>query len=106
MSWTLVLPWLLPVVVTGPIPRSQFVLLLGAVVPGLKVSTSSLVVVRQVVVIATQAKPYNGLLPVLAPLDHVLVLVPFRGTLGFVAFHFIFLKSVCGTGRFLTFISH
>jgi hypothetical protein len=26
--------------------------------------------------------------------------------LGFVAFHFIFLKSVCGTGRFLTFISH
>lgn len=102
----LLLSWGSPVMRTGPESRSQFVLLLGAVVSGLEISTSLLIFVRQVVVIPTQTKPYNTLLAVLASFDNVLMLVPLGGTLRLVAFHLIFLEAFgCGC-CFFTFVRH
>jgi hypothetical protein len=49
----------LPVVVAGPPSGSQFVLLLGAVVPGLEVSTSSLVLMLKIIFISPGTKPDN-----------------------------------------------
>jgi len=90
----------------APPSGSQFVLLLGTVVPGLKVSTPSLVLVLRVIFVTSGTKTDNTLLAPLARFYHVFVLIPCRRTLRFVASHLIFLKSFCGTGRFLAFVSH
>ena len=96
----------LPVKSTGPESGSQFVLLLGAVVPGLEVSTSFLILVCQVVVVTTQAKPYDSLLAVLAPFDNVLVLVPLGSPLRLVALHLILLEALGCSCCFFTFVRH
>jgi hypothetical protein len=96
----------LPVMCTGPVPGSQFVLLLGAIVPGFEVSTSLLVVVWQVIIVTSQPKPHNTFFAVLAPLDNVLVFVSLWCTLGLVAFHLVLLVPTGSVYGFSCFIRH
>lgn len=96
----------LPVVITGPPAGSQFVLLLGAVVPGLKVSTSSLVFVLKKILISPGSKPDNRFFTVLTCLDNVLVLITFWSTLWLIARHLILLVSLGCSHSLLWFVRH
>ena len=96
----------LPVVVAGPPAGSQFVLLLGAVVPGLKVSTSSLVFMLKKILISPGTKPYYCFFPVLTSLDYILMLIPFWRTLWLIASHLILLITLGCCNRLPWFVRH
>ena len=96
----------LPVVVAGPPAGSQFVLLLGAVVPGLKVSTPSFVFVLKKILISPGSKPDNRFFTVLTCLDNVLVLITFWSALWLVALHLIFLIALGCSHSLPWFVRH
>lgn len=96
----------LPVVVAGPPAGSQFVLLLGAVVPGLEISTPSLVFMLKKILISSRTEADDGFLAVLAGLHNILMLIPFRRALWLVACHLILLVALGCSNGFLWLVRH